>query len=86
MDLPNIIGIIGAIATMAEYALVSTGRWSSNEPRYQIANIISTAMILYSLFYAWNLPSVVMQCLWIFLSFVGLVRGYIKRRRKQEAA
>jgi len=78
---PNIIGLIGVAATVGEYALISTGIWSSKQPRYQIANIISTAMILYSLLFAWNLPSALMQCLWILLSFIGLIRYYFTRKR-----
>ncbi len=81
MNFPNIIGLIGVAIELVAYALVSTGRWSSAQPRYQIINIIGTSMILFSLLFAWNLPSVVAQVLWILLSFIGLIRYYRKRAR-----
>ena len=80
MNLPTIIGLGGSAILIAAYGLLSSGRWASTQPRYQIVNIIGTSMILYSLLFAWNLPSVVTQIIWIGLSFVGLVRELHKRR------
>jgi len=79
--LPNMIGLAGVAIEIAAYALVATGRWRSTQPRYQIINIVGTAMILYSLLFAWNLPSVVAQIIWIIFSIIGLARGLRMRRR-----
>jgi hypothetical protein len=80
VNIPDIIGLGGSAILIAAYALVSGGRWASTQPRYQIINIIGTVMILYSLFFAWNLPSAVGQVIWIGLSVVGLIRQWRARR------
>ena len=81
-SLPNLIGLVGVAIEIVAYALVASGRWSSAQPRYQIVNIVGTSMILYSLMFAWNLPSVVMQIIWIFFSIIGLVRWAVARKRR----
>jgi len=77
----TIIGLLGVGGVLIAYALVSTGRWKSDEPRYQWLNIIGTLGILVSLIYQYNLPSVVAQITWIILSVVGLIRIYRKRNQ-----
>lgn len=74
------IGLTGVAGVVLAYALVSSGKWRSDEPRYQWLNMVGTAGILFSLLYQWNFPSFVTQCIWILLSIVGLVRIYRKRR------
>lgn len=79
-SLPTIIGLIGSAITIGSYALVSTQRLRSDALAYPLANLIGTAMVFYSLLYAWNLPAVVLQVLWIFFSAVGMVRILVRRR------
>jgi hypothetical protein len=69
-----IIGLIGTAIVVIAYALFAAGKLKGDDWRYPALNILGTAGILYSLIYQYNLPSVVMQIIWIALSLVGLVR------------
>lgn len=68
------IGLVGVAIVSLAYALYAAGRIQSTDWSYPILNLVGTAGILYSLLYAWNLPSVVAQVIWILLSLVGMVR------------
>ena len=62
------------------YGLLTSGRLSNDDPRYPWLNILGTLGILLSLFYQWNLPSVIAQLLWIAVSAIALVRIHRGRR------
>lgn len=74
------IGLAGVALVGATYALFTLGRIASDDWRYPLLNIVGTGGILYSLLYAWNLPSFVMQVVWIVLSAIGLLRVLLKGR------
>jgi uncharacterized membrane protein YuzA (DUF378 family) len=73
----QIIGLVGVAGVLAAYWLLTSGKFTNHDPRYLWLNIAATLAILFSLFYQWNLPSVVAQILWILVSIAGLIR--IKR-------
>ena len=68
------VGLLGVGVVALAYGLFTCGKLSSNDWRYPVLNIVGTSGILYSLAYSWNLPSAVMQVVWIALSLIGLVR------------
>lgn len=74
MALPTIIGLIGVIIVLAAYALLASGRMSTDDWRYPVINIVGTLGIAYSLLYQWNPASMVAQLVWIAISIVGLMR------------
>lgn len=74
LDLANPIGLIGVALILVAYFLLSTGRWISHSVRFQLLNFIGAWMILYSLFFHWNLSSVVIEIAWIIISVMGIYR------------
>ncbi len=76
----QIIGMFGVVGVLAAYWFLASGKFTNNDPRYLWLNIVATLAILFSLFYQWNLPSVVAQILWILVSIIGLIR--IRRRAR----
>ena len=76
----NIIGLCGVAGILLAYALIAFEFWQVNQPRYALLNMASTACIIYSLFYAWNWPSFVLNVAWILISVYGLWRIYKERR------
>lgn len=70
----NPIGMVGVFLILVSYLLLSTGRWRANTIRFQFLNFLGAILILYSLFFHWNLSSVVIEIAWIIISLVGIYR------------
>ncbi len=74
------IGMIGVILILIAYLLLSTGRWMSNTMIYQLLNFIGAWLILYSLFFHWNLSSFVIEIAWVLISMIGIYRAMIAKK------
>jgi hypothetical protein len=80
-ELSNPIGIIGVVIILIAYFLISTGRWRSDAFIFQLINFVGAWMILYSLYFHWNLSSVIIEIAWIIISMIGMYRILTKKRR-----
>ncbi|HZP20839.1 MAG TPA: cyclic nucleotide-binding protein [Bauldia sp.] len=68
-------GILGSVLVIAAY-FANLQEWlSSRDWRYSALNLAGALLILLSLFFEWNLPSVVMEGFWALISLVGLWRS-----------
>ncbi len=74
--LANPVGIVGVIVILVAYLFLSTGRWIADSFIYQALNFIGAWLILFSLFFHWNLASVVIEIAWIMISVYGIYRVY----------
>jgi hypothetical protein len=79
MTAPDLIGFVGVSAVLATYFLVQAERMDPRAPRYQILNMLGSALIAYSLLFAFNLPALVIQALWFAISAYGLIRSLLPR-------
>ena len=68
------VGIIGVILLLTSYFLLNTGRMRTNSFSYPLCNFIAAWLILFSLIYSWNTPSVLIEVAWIIISVIGMVR------------
>lgn len=66
------IGIAGVGLILLAYFLLQTGKLTARHMRYQWLNIAGSCLLLVSLYWKWNTPSVVIQCSWIAISFYGI--------------
>ena len=73
------VGIIGVILLLIAYFAISTGRVSSDSFTYQILNFIAAWLILFSLYFHWNTPSVLIEIAWIIISVIGMLRMMYKK-------
>ena len=79
--LPADIAVLAAIFVAAYFA--NQQRWLSSEDwRFPFLNLIGAVLILISLIFEWNYPSVVIEVFWALISIYGLVRA----RRERAAA
>jgi len=60
---------------LAAYMLLEHGTFKSHDKPYLALNILGSCGILASLYANWNLPSFVIQTLWIAISFYGIYKG-----------
>lgn len=72
MDFPNTIGVIGTILLITAYFLLASQRIKGDSYTYLIMNAIAATLILYSLFYYFNLASFIIEIFWIAISIYGI--------------
>jgi hypothetical protein len=72
--LTDLIGFAGAAVMVAAY-FANQQRWLSSEDwRYPAANLVGAMLILVSLLFTWNFPSVVIEVFWALISVWGLLK------------
>jgi hypothetical protein len=75
----DVIGFAGAVVIVAAY-FGNQQRWLRSEDwRYPFANLVGAALILVSLFFEWNFPSVVIEIFWITISLYGMAKSWGNR-------
>ncbi len=77
-SLPDILGTIGVATIILAYVLLQTERLRSEQLSYSVMNAIGALLILVSLWYSPNVPSVVVESFWLVISVYGIA----KRRKK----
>lgn len=73
-DLSILAGFAGAALVILAYLANQMGRLPSDDWRFPGANLAGSALILISLYSAWNWPSVVIELFWAAISIYGLAR------------
>jgi hypothetical protein len=73
--LTDLIGFAGAAVMIAAY-FANQQRWlSSDDWRYPAANLAGAVLILFSLLFTWNFPSVLIEVFWALISLWGLMKA-----------
>nr|WP_321268573.1 hypothetical protein [uncultured Sulfurimonas sp.] len=72
----DIIGSLGVAIVVIAYFLLQINKLDIKNIYFSSMNAIGSIMILYSLFYNWNLASVLIESFWIFISFIGIYNYY----------
>jgi hypothetical protein len=60
-------------------------RLKSETLLYSVLNMMGSSMILFSLFFEWNLASAIIEGAWVLVSLFGIVRYFVKRRAASAA-
>ena len=72
--LPTLIGLLGASLALLAYFLISTGKLRSDQMAFPLLNMIGSMGILVSLYWQFNLPSAMINAIWVVISIVGIWR------------
>ena len=75
-ELSNYVGILGVALVLAAYFFLTSKVLLSTSLAYSLLNLIGACLILVSLFYHWNLSSVIIEIAWISISLAGLYKYY----------
>ena len=76
----DMVGIFGVSLIVLAYFLISSDRLSGKDPRYHLLNLIGAIAVLLSLLVHWNLPSFIIEVVWIAVSLYGLWRHWKRPR------
>ena len=77
----DIAGYGGASLIALAYLLNQSGRLLSQDWRYPAINLVGSLMVLLSLAFALNPPSVVIELFWSAISIYGVQRNLRARRK-----
>ncbi|HVZ15142.1 MAG TPA: hypothetical protein VG894_11835 [Bauldia sp.] len=75
----SLVGLAGSALIIVAYFFNQQGWMSSTGPRFLVLNLCGSGLILVSLYYQWNLPSVVIESFWAAISLYGLVLQTFRR-------
>jgi hypothetical protein len=82
-DIHDIIGLIGVFLILVSYILLQLEKIRAKALSYSVINLIGAILILYSLFYNWNLASVIIESFWIIISIFGIGKSlHFKNKHK----
>ncbi len=81
MAIHDFIGLTGVSIIVTTYFLLQIHKLSSTDIKFSVLNIIGSLLILYSLLFNWNLPSVIIESFWILISLIGIYK-YFKSKTK----
>ena len=82
LEITNTIGFIGVGLLLLAYFLLQLKKISATNYSYPVLNLIGSLLILFSLFYAWNFPAVIVEIAWALISIFGIIQ--IMRRKLQK--
>ncbi len=86
MTIPDIVGNAGVACILGSYLAAQTDRLDPRGNAYLVVNGVGSALVLYSLLFAYNQSAFVIQCAWIAISVVGLTRNAIGSRQQAKMA
>ena len=75
----DILGTLGVAVIIFTYVLLQIERVRSEQLIYSLLNAIGAALILVSLYFDFNFPSVVVEFFWLVISLFGIGK-WISRR------
>lgn len=82
MNWYDIVGTLGVAIIIFTYVLLQIERVRSDQLIYSLLNAIGAGLILISLYFDFNLPSVVVEAFWLLISLFGIGKYFLRSGRK----
>jgi len=79
MNWYDILGTLGVAVIIITYVLLQIERVRSDQLIYSLFNAIGASLILISLYFDFNMPSVVVEFFWLVISLFGIGKYLSKR-------
>ena len=80
----DVVGNIGVGLIVLSYFLLQTGKMDSNKLAYSVTNLVGASFLLISLYYNFNLASVVIELFWIAISLYGISCYFLNKNKKSD--
>ena len=74
----DLAGSLGVLCILVTYALLQFERILAQGVLYSSLNALGSGLIVFSLFYEFNLSAFVLEIAWLVLSLAGLIRQWLK--------
>ena len=79
MNWYDILGSLGVAVIILTYVLLQIERVRSDQLIYSLLNAVGAALILVSLYFDYNFPSVVVEFFWLVISLFGIGKWILRR-------
>ncbi len=79
----DIVGTLGVAIIILTYLLLQIERIRSDQLLYSVLNAIGASLILVSLYFDYNFPSVIVEFFWLLISLFGIGKYFINRLQRQ---
>ncbi len=76
----DLVGSIGTLIVTAAYFATQMRVLNSDDLLFPVANLVGSLFMVYSLVYAFNLASALMELFWILISLAGII-NYLRRKK-----
>ncbi len=83
-NLPDIIGMTGVFIVLWYYFLLQIGKAKAEGFVFSFANLVGSVLILISLWFNWNLSSVVIEVAWFLISLCATLRAVFLNGKKSK--
>ena len=80
MTLPDLFGVVGVLLILIAYAGATTKKLDPAKAPALLLNLVGALLILWSLYFDFNLSAVLMEGTWALVAIVGLARLALARR------
>lgn len=78
-SLADFVGNVGVLLILVAYVLLQFEKIDSRRVPYSLMNALGAAMILFSLYFDFNLSAFVIEFFWLLISLVGIARSIWKK-------
>lgn len=79
-SLYDLLGSLGAATLILAYFLLQLDRIKSTSFWYSLLNAVGAALILVSLIFDFNLPSLIIEAFWLIISLYGIIKFFLQRK------
>lgn len=77
-ELHNIVGSLGVIMIITSYLFIQIDKLSVKGVQYSLINAVGALLVLFSLYYEFNLSAFIIELFWLIISLYGLFNFYRK--------
>ncbi|MCW8872020.1 hypothetical protein ACFL33_05495 [Pseudomonadota bacterium] len=81
----NVVGNLGVLLIVGSYFLVQIQKMSAIQLPYITLNGLGAVLILYSLWFDFNLSAFLIEVIWLLISLMGIGRVLLQRRRESDS-
>lgn len=82
IGLIDVVGILGVLLIVTAYFLITSRRLTGDDLTYHLLNFLGAWLIMISLWFNWNTPSVLIEAVWIAISSYGIWKWHKQRKRR----
>ncbi|MBU1099492.1 MAG: hypothetical protein KKA84_03730 [Bacteroidetes bacterium] len=76
----DFIGNIGVLLILLSYLLLQFNKIKSETLRYSVMNGVGASLVVYSLYFDFNLSSLIVEGFWLLISIAGVIRYFLRKK------
>lgn len=80
----NLVGLLGVTIVLYTYLMLQIGKMSKDSIWFSLLNAMGSILILFSLYFHWNFPSVIIEIVWLSISIYGFIKSIYPKRTQQQ--